>query len=127
MDEAVAVLQRHRSVTISALRSDVETRYVVERALHLAIQNVLDIGSHVLAASGSVPPEEYTGIISGLADLGVIPAAFAKRIAKMPGLRNLLVHEYVRTNPAKLRTVLRTHVGDFAHFSEYLESWLAGR
>lgn len=122
--EAVSVLQHHRSASAAALRTDVERRYIVERALHVAIQNVLDIGNHVLAATGRTQAEDYGAIITGMGEAGVVPVTFARRIAKMPGLRNILVHEYVRVNPAKLRAVLRDHIEDFPRFARHLQKWL---
>jgi uncharacterized protein YutE (UPF0331/DUF86 family) len=125
LEEAVTVLRRHRSTAAAALARDVERRYIVERALQVAIQNVLDIGNHLLTATGRRQPEDYTEIIAGLAEARIIPRVFARRISKMPGLRNILVHEYVRVHPAKLRAVLRNHLDDFPRFARHLERWLA--
>jgi uncharacterized protein YutE (UPF0331/DUF86 family) len=124
LKEAVSVLERHRMISVAKLRTDVETRYVVERGLQVAIQNVLDLGTHVLTGIGTNQLETYTAVITGLADHGVIPQAFARRIIKMPGLRNILVHEYARINPVKLRAVLRNHLDDLPRFIVYLERWL---
>lgn len=124
MEEAVTVLRHHRSTSSATLARDVERRYIIERALQVAIQNALDIGNHLLTATGRRQPEDYTEIITGLAEAKVIPRAFARRISKMPGLRNILVHEYVRIQPAKLRAVLRDHLDDFPRFVRHLERWL---
>ncbi|WP_447974747.1 type VII toxin-antitoxin system HepT family RNase toxin [Nitrospira sp. Kam-Ns4a] len=125
LDEALGVLERHRTISANRLRTDVETRYIVERGLQVAIQNVLDLGTHVLTGMGYNRLETYTAVITGLADAKVIPRAFARRISKMPGLRNILVHEYARVQPAKLQAVLRTHLDDFRRFVRYFGRWLA--
>ena len=127
LQEAVSVLERHRGISAAKLRTDVESRYVVERGLQVAIQNILDIGSHILTSLGQNQIETYTAVITGLEDAGVIPQAYARRIIKMPGLRNILVHEYVRVNPVKLRDILRKHLLDFQRFATYLEEWLVPR
>jgi uncharacterized protein YutE (UPF0331/DUF86 family) len=124
LDEATAVLERHRDVSAARLRTEIETRYVVERGLQVAIQNVLDLGTHILSGLGRNRIETYSAVITGLAEAGIIPQAFAQRIVRMPGLRNILVHEYVRVNPVKLRAVLRDHLGDFRRFAQHLTRWL---
>lgn len=127
LEEAVSVLNQYRDTTTTTLRNTIETRYVVERGLQLAIQNLLDIGNHILTMLGHHTIDNYADIITGLARAKVIPASFSRRIIKMPGLRNILVHEYVRVNPAKLRTILKDHVDDFPRFAAYVERWLASQ
>lgn len=53
------MLERHRDTPTVRLKTEVETRYIVERGLQLAIQNVLDLGMHILAGLGRGQIETY--------------------------------------------------------------------
>lgn len=103
--------------------SDRRTIRATERLLQVAIQSVLDVGSHLIAALGFREPEGYAEIIDVLGEERVIPEDFAGRIRGMAGLRNILVHEYIRVDPAKLRNALRT-TDDFETFCRHVLDYL---
>jgi len=67
---------------------------VAERRLERAIGRMIDVNYHLLTASGQPPPSDYHTSFLKLADLGVLEAEFARRIARAAGLRNRLVHDY---------------------------------
>lgn len=51
---------------------------------------------------------------------GYIPEDLGKRLINMIGLRNLLVHEYMKINLSRLYEFLN-NVGDFREFIYYIE------
>ena len=50
-----------------------------------------------------------------------------KRIKAMTGLRNILIHEYLRVDVPKLYGYLRNRLGDFTEFMSYVHSYLERR
>jgi len=48
-----------------------------------------------------------------------------KRIKAMAGLRNILIHEYLRVDVPKLYGYLRNRLGDFTEFMSYTQKYLA--
>ena len=48
-----------------------------------------------------------------------------KRIKAMTGLRNILIHEYLRVDVPKLYSYLRNRLGDFTEFMSYTQKYLA--
>lgn len=122
--ESVAVLRELSSEPVEHFRTDRRARWALERGLQTCIQAVLGIASHISAASTETVPDQYrTGILL-LADLGVMPHAFAERIAPMAGLRNILVHEYMTVDVEQLHSLIADRLKDFNEFSRYIQQHL---
>jgi uncharacterized protein YutE (UPF0331/DUF86 family) len=93
--EYVTALKTYRQVGTERFRHEASVRYATERCLHLAIESVLDIASHLIAAKGCREPRDYEDVITVLGETGMIPAALREQLRGMGKFRNLLVHEYV--------------------------------
>ncbi len=124
MEGAVATLRRHRSVTLAELEASPERAWALEHGLQIAIQALLDVGSHILAAEGAGGVEEYADIPIALAERGVLPREYADSIRGMAGFRNLLVHGYARVDLGRLLEFLRTRLDDFATFAGHVVRYL---
>jgi uncharacterized protein YutE (UPF0331/DUF86 family) len=96
------------------------TRRAVERCLYLAIQHLLDIGAHIVAAEGWGLPGSYREVIE---KLGVLPPEFARLIAPMAGFRNILEHDYVELDLRELDANAR-RFDDFDRFAGYVVAYL---
>jgi uncharacterized protein YutE (UPF0331/DUF86 family) len=59
-----------------------------------------------------------------LGALGVLPAAFAKRLRAIAGFRNVLVHGYLEVDVARLHRVLRDQLDDFVEFAGHVGRYL---
>lgn len=89
------------------LRKNQTELYAVLHALQLIAQSVLDVGSHVLANAGIGDVDEYRDAILRLSDIGVYPREFAEKIAGIAGLRNVIVHEYLRVDADRIAAALK--------------------
>lgn len=125
IDEAIAVIERALAAGPD-LSGDVLKLYAAEHALQLAIEASLDVGSHIIAGEGWQRPATYSEVFSTLGKRGVLPEEFARRIGRMAGLRNLLVHEYMEINPDLLLQAL-SDVEDFRTFSAHVLAYLRSR
>jgi uncharacterized protein YutE (UPF0331/DUF86 family) len=123
LDRYLKQLKCYQGITAAELELNLEKTWVVERGLHLAIQILLDIGNHLLAAEG-VTVERYVDIFIRLAELGVIPVKFAERIKGMAGFRNILVHEYARIDLDRLVEVLNTGLSDLREYAGYIMAYI---
>ncbi len=123
LDRYLAQLKKHQGVTEVVLTSDLDKAWIVQHGLQLCIQVVLDVGNHVLAASG-ITVKEYADIFSELARLNIIPEEFALSVKGMAGLRNLLVHEYAGINMHLLAEIINTRLKDFGLFASYIAVYL---
>jgi uncharacterized protein YutE (UPF0331/DUF86 family) len=99
----------------------------VEHGFQIAIQTLLDVGNHILAAQGANGVEEYADVQESLAERGVLPRDFAESIRGMAGFRNLLVHGYARVDLARVHEFLRTRLGDFEAFAGHVLRYLEAK
>jgi uncharacterized protein YutE (UPF0331/DUF86 family) len=83
--------------SLKEITSDFVKQAALERYLERIINRAIDINQHLiaeLATKDTSPPLDYTETFLRLADLGIYPSDFSKRIAKSVGTRNILIHEY---------------------------------
>jgi uncharacterized protein YutE (UPF0331/DUF86 family)/predicted nucleotidyltransferase len=121
--EALRHLQRHADATPERLRADADLRWTVERGLQLCAQNVLDVATHVAAASALDAPD-YATAIDRLAELDVLPRDFASRLRAIAGFRNVLVHGYLQVDLDIVAGILREKLSDFEAFARHVEAHL---
>jgi uncharacterized protein YutE (UPF0331/DUF86 family) len=108
------------------LANHVEQAFV-ERYLERTIGRMIDVNYHLLTAAGHPPPPDYYASFVGLADLGVLDAAFAREIARAAGLRNRLVHEYEGLDPVKVFQALATALDEIPRYIERVNRHLQTR
>jgi len=124
LDTALRTLRKHQGTPVDVLESDLEERWIVERGLQLCAQNVLDVATHIAAATGHDVPD-YSDAIDRLGEEGVLPPAFAQSFRGLAGFRNVLVHGYLEVDLDILHRVLSEELDVLAEFAEYVERYLA--
>ena len=126
LDAAVQRLRRHAGRPLAALVADADALWAIERGLQLCAQNALDIATHLTASAGRDAPD-YATAIDSLAQLGVLPDAFARRFRGVAGFRNVLVHGYLGVDPERVHELLNSGLDDFLAFAQHVESYLIRR
>ncbi len=96
LEKYTAELEKIKTISFDILSKDLNKIWALEHGLQLSIQIVIDVGNHILADMGESNIDTYTDVIDLLGEKGVISKSFAKRIRGMVGLRNVLVHEYIK-------------------------------
>ncbi len=99
-------------------------RWATERGLHLGAEILLDIGSHLLSAEFGVAPESYDDIIRQLGRHQVLSEDLLERLRGMAGFRNLLVHDYLRLDPDRVRAILADAPEVYSAFAEAIRDWM---
>lgn len=102
------------------LRSDFAVLGGVHHYLLLAIETVIDLGSHVISSEGYSPPTSYGDVFRVLGDEGVITRELAERLMAMARFRNVLVHLYADVNEDRVLQILRESLVDLDEFLEVL-------
>ena len=95
-----------------------------ERYMQVAIQAVLDICNHIVADLGLEAPSEYRQVPEILAERKLLPVRLAKRMAAMIGLRNILVHEYLKLDRRLVYKAIKKDLGDFEKFVKAVSKFL---
>lgn len=102
------------------LRADFAVMGGVQHYLLLAVETVLDLGSHVISSEGWEPPGSYADIFRVLEKEGVLPSDLTDRLTAMARFRNLLVHAYAEVDEVRVLRILHTSLSDLDRFVEIL-------
>lgn len=107
------------------LRNERLTRRVVERILSQVVEITASVASHVAAGSLSLPATSYRGAFQDAAAVGLIDPALAASLGAAAGMRDVLVHEYVRTDLALVAAAIPQARADCEAFIREVSRWLA--
>lgn len=94
-NEYITDLRTYRKESVDQFKEDHLLHHAAERCLQLAIESILDMAGHLIAAKGYREPRDYEDVIAVLQEEKVIPSELAQRLQGLGKFRNLLVHEYV--------------------------------
>lgn len=119
LDDCLRALDAERPVSVEAMRSDRKTRALVLYELQRAIQNVLDLGSHVLADRGEAVAE-YSEIFPSLARAGDIPEDLAERVRGLAGFRNVIIHDYVDIDLDRVANFVNDRLDDLREIAQHI-------
>lgn len=107
------------------LRSDFAVMGGVQHYMLLAVETVIDLGSHVISSEGYEAPASYADIFRVLAAEGVISGDLAERLMGMARFRNVLMHLYADVDEDRVLRILRESLGDLDEFVEQLRERFA--
>jgi uncharacterized protein YutE (UPF0331/DUF86 family) len=127
LDELLGALRLVGEVDGTRLGQDVLLRLAVERALTQAVDLVVAVCSHVVAAETRTVPTTYRDAVRAAADHGLIGTDLARSLVAAVGLRNILVHEYARADLSIVAAAVPVAQRDLADFVRQVASWLQRR
>lgn len=122
--EQIAVLQELQAEKESVFVADKQKSYAVYHAFLLAIQNIMDIGGHILASVYQVPFDEYKAIIPALARQKAISPGLEKKCHGIAEFRNKLVHGYLEIEPKKVLVYLKKDLPALELFAKEIVKFL---
>jgi len=125
MNEALRELQRPGASDARVLAGDAVLRAAVERWLQIAVEACIDVADHVIASEGWTPPQSARAAFAALAAHGKLPVDLAERLGGAAALRNILVHDYVSVDLARLTAVVRDDLDDLRAFGAEAARWMA--
>ena len=120
----LAELDHYAQYSLGELTSDFVKYRAAQHSLQLAAQAVADIATHIISADYNARVEDYRQAIESLGKEGVLPSAFAERLAPIAGFRNILVHEYLVVDPMKLYDILIHGRTDLQEFGQRIIAYL---
>ena len=80
---------------------------VLENRTRKGIECMLDVCKHVIAVKKLGPPETYRDVITLLERNKLIPNELARHLRNYVGLRNVIIHRYVKIDHEKLYQAVR--------------------
>jgi uncharacterized protein YutE (UPF0331/DUF86 family) len=127
LDELLGALRLVGEVDGARLGQDVLLRLAVERALTQAVDLVVAVCSHVLAAETTTVPLTYRDAVRAAAGHDLIATDLADSLAAAVGLRNILVHEYARADLSIVASAVPVAQRDLADIVRQVAGWLQRR
>jgi len=121
--ENLAILDELKSIPLKQFKEDKKTIKISERCLQLSIQCLLDISHYIITNNNFARPKDNREAILTLGAKGIIPKDFANKISPMAGLRNLLVHEYTKIDPARIYEHIH-RLENFRDFSRHILKYI---
>ncbi|GAB2733364.1 hypothetical protein GCM10027174_02540 [Salinifilum aidingensis] len=98
IDRATTTLQSITPVDASRLRSDPVTAAAVERLTCRLVDLAADVNTHISSVILGRAPENYRDSFDLMEQARVSTAEIVEKIKPSVGMRNAIVHEYIRIN-----------------------------
>lgn len=122
MEETLRRLREHLPTDYEEFRRDWARQKVVERALQIMIEAMIDIGERLIALTGGSPAETSVAVMERLQALGVIQSA--SRYGPMVRFRNFLVRQYEQVDLSIVYGVITQKLGDVEAFSAEVKTYV---
>ncbi len=124
LEEYINDLEEYQDLGFEKLTGDKVLFRYLERTLHLAVESILDIGSHIISDERLGNPKFNSQIIEILAENNIIKENVESYI-KMAKFRNIIVHDYAEIDPEILLMIIKENLSDlkaiFKWFKEYID------
>jgi len=117
-------LQRVARYTLDEYMADLFIKRTGERTVELIVECAVDINNHFCLELGEAPPPDYYQSFLRMADLDVITADLASRLAPTAGLRNRLAHEYETVVDRAVYQAIQRMIPNYTEYLGQIEDWL---
>lgn len=108
----VARLRAIPASSLDAFRADDRNVDAALCRLQVAIQILIDVGSHLVARLGLGAPDTSQDVLDRLETAGKLPPGSAKRFGRIFAFRNRIVHLYERVDDAVVHEIVAKELGD---------------
>ena len=120
LEENLVILEEFRKNTpLDNLLRDKIKQWALKYGILECIQEIIDISCALVSSNNLGNPKNYRECVEILIKNGYISEELGKRLISMVGLRNLLVHEYIKIDLSRLYEFLN-NLNDFREFIYYI-------
>ena len=124
LEEVISGLEELRAELAGRSPEALRDLWSVERGLQLGAEILLDVGNHILSAGFGTPAEDYEDIVEQLGRRRVIQGDLHEDLRGLGGFRNILVHAYLRIDPARVMEALDKAPHVYSAFALAVREWL---
>ena len=114
-------IQDNTPPEIESLTKDPDIQDILVLNLTRAVQLCVDIGSHMVSASGEAAPATMGEVFTALNKLGVISPTICESMRKAVGFRNIAIHNYEAINWEIVFAICNKSLADFRQFVKEIE------
>ncbi len=112
-------VKEKRNTDLQTFLKDLDRQEIILFNLQMAIQNCIDIAAHIISDEGFGVPGSTNEMFYMLEENGYLNRDITEKMVKAVGFRNLMVHEYEKT---ELDQVFKVAQKDIRDLNEYLKS-----
>lgn len=123
MEENLALLDEIKSTSFERFQDEPKIFKLALYCLQVSIQCLLDICHHIIVDNDWPKPQNNTEAIEIITRHNILPEEFSKKIMSMAGLRNILVHEYIKIDLKRIFKYIQ-QIQDFRQFQKYILAYL---
>ncbi len=127
IEDTCDVLASLGGIDADRLRFDPVVAAAVERLIGRLVDLAVDVNSHLAVALLGRAPSEYRESFDLMAQAGVIELAMAVRLKPSVGMRNVIVHEYVRLDLARVAAVVPEAIDAYRAYVTAVARFLVDR
>jgi len=120
----VDVLKTAEDIDWQKYRDDLRIKAFVERYLHLAIEELLDIANHFVSFYQWREPAGYRDLLLILTEHGIFPREHLTIFQNMASFRNMLVHRYENIDDELVFGIFKKRLEDFDLFTTLIMDWV---
>jgi uncharacterized protein YutE (UPF0331/DUF86 family) len=113
-------IKEKRPATLQEFFSALDLQDIVLFNLQMAIQNCIDMASHVISDEGLGMPGSTNEMFYMLQENGYVSRELAEKMVAAVGFRNLVVHEYAKLDLEEVYKISRDHTDDLLEFLKAL-------
>ncbi len=123
LEENIRGLSEFKKISLKDIQSDRSKEWALRYGFLETIQIVIDIACHIVSKYNLGNPSTYSECIELLEKYNYLNDELASRVLGMVGLRNILVHEYLVIDTAKLHQLL-DNLEDINKFVDCLKQFI---
>ena len=120
----VEALKYAEDIDWGKYQSDLRARTFVERYLHLAIEEVMDIANHLISFYKWREPTGYRDLFQILKEEGIVSERYLPTFQNMASFRNMLVHRYESIDDKLVFNIFKKRLDDFELFAKLVVKWV---
>lgn len=124
LEDNINYLEKINNFDQKTFSSTQDIYYRFERALHLAVEAVLDLGNHLIADQNLETPDSNRDIFRILFENQIIDSELKESLIKMAGFRNILVHDYLDLDRELEYEIIKNNIVDIKEFMKVVLEYL---
>ena len=105
-------INQKRKIEKSLFREDLDCQEIILFNLQMAIQECVDIASHIISEEGWGVPGSTNEMFYLLEENSYLDRDLTEKMVKCVGFRNILVHEYTRIELDLVHEIARKDIHD---------------
>ena len=125
IEESIKLVKEHLPKSFEEFLNLGLVKDGIYKKMEFAIQNVFDISAIINTDLELGIPGSDEDIVENLTKRGIIDERMKKKLKLMKGFRNIVVHKYGRIDDKLAFDILKSSMGDFQEFIEYINRFLA--